>query len=323
MVGARTSHSRARRWRPCAGPPRRRSARGALVAPQPAAAVEQARISRRIRRPAQHRRRSRRRVDIDAATARNALAADHGRARRSPPRRRSTRKAISPGATPRPRRSTDPLQRVALEWIALRRRASPTSARLAAFAAAHPDWPAGRLDPLSRRRRRSTASAPIPSSQSSACSRPIRRAPPAASSPSRAPNWRAGQRDRAAALVRGVWRDDDLDGWTEAALLAEFSAPVDAGRPQTSRRAPALCARRRRRRLRAAALAGRRRRWRSPGSGPAPSRSRCHRRRLGRPAAGVEERRRASFSRVCRRCAAPTACSRPPRCSSSPRATPR
>ena len=36
----------------------------------------------------------------------------------------------------------DPLQRLALEWIALKSAPRPDDARLAAFAAAHPDWPA-------------------------------------------------------------------------------------------------------------------------------------------------------------------------------------
>src|SRR5471030_1945686 len=36
----------------------------------------------------------------------------------------------------------DPLQRVALEWIALRTSAHPDYARLAAFGAAHPEWAA-------------------------------------------------------------------------------------------------------------------------------------------------------------------------------------
>ena len=50
----------------------------------------------------------------------------------------------------------------------------------------------------------------------------------------------AGHLDQAAALVRGVWRDDDLDAWTESALLGEFAALLTHADHKYPRRAAAL-----------------------------------------------------------------------------------
>ena len=114
----------------------------------------------------------------------------------------------------------DPLQRVALEWIALKTSREPDYARLAAFAAAHPDWPAG---PWIRYRQEAAlyndrahpelavtlfaADPPRTTAGKLALARAERL---------------AGQADKAETLVRGVWRDDDFDSWAEGVLLAEF-----------------------------------------------------------------------------------------------------
>lgn len=113
------------------------------------------------------------------------------------------------------------LQRTALEWIALKTSPHADFARLASFAAVHPEWP---------------AEAWIRFRQEAALyndrAHPEFAAAFFASNPPRSPVGKLmlarlaraiGQPDRAAALVRGVWRDDDLDAWSEAALLGEFS----------------------------------------------------------------------------------------------------
>ncbi|MGA2792604.1 MAG: lytic transglycosylase domain-containing protein, partial [Roseiarcus sp.] len=115
----------------------------------------------------------------------------------------------------------DPLQRLALEWIALKSGPRPDDGRLAAFAAAHPDWPARvwirsfQEAALYRDRARPevvatyfAADPPRTSSGKLALARALR----------------PGHPDQAAALVRGLWRDSDLDAWTEGAVLGEFAA---------------------------------------------------------------------------------------------------
>jgi soluble lytic murein transglycosylase len=116
----------------------------------------------------------------------------------------------------------DPLQRVALEWIALKSSPHADYARLAAFGAAHPEWPAG---------------AWIRYQQEAALyndrAHPQIAAALFAASPPRTPAGKLtmariartdGHLDQAVALVRSVWRNDDFDGWTEGVLLNEFSA---------------------------------------------------------------------------------------------------
>ena len=120
-------------------------------------------------------------------------------------------------------KASDAAERAAFDWLALRLAPRPDDKRLAAFAAAHPHWPGGdwiravaggaplRRPPVGRNRRRRASPA-------------IRRARPPASSPWRAPLLESGRRDEATAIVAPLWRDDDLDSWSEAETLKTFAA---------------------------------------------------------------------------------------------------
>jgi soluble lytic murein transglycosylase len=147
----------------------------------------------------------------------------------------------------------DPLQRVALEWIALKSSPQADYARLAAFEAANPGWPASAWI----RERREAAIYNDRAHPDAALTQ-------FAADPPRTPVGRlalaraarsAGRLDEAARLVRGVWRDDDLDGWTEGAILREF-APLLTGADHRRRAVRLLYQERIGPALRAAALAG-------------------------------------------------------------------
>ena len=112
------------------------------------------------------------------------------------------------------------LQRAALEWIALKSAPAPSFGMLAAFAAAHPDWPS--MDWIHE-------------SEEAALYRERPGAPVVAAffakAPPRTPVGRlvlarmleADHPDQAALVARGVWRDDDLTPWAESAVLKEFA----------------------------------------------------------------------------------------------------
>jgi soluble lytic murein transglycosylase len=147
----------------------------------------------------------------------------------------------------------DPLQRAALEWIALKSASHPDYARLAAFDAAHPGWPA--RDWIRFRQEGALYNDRA---------HPEIAAATFAADPPRTPAGklalariaRAGGRlDEAAALVRSVWRDDDFDGWTEGALLGEF-APLLTSADHKYRAERLLYQEKTAPALRAAALAG-------------------------------------------------------------------
>jgi soluble lytic murein transglycosylase len=122
----------------------------------------------------------------------------------------------------------DPLQRVALEWIALKTSSQADYGRLAAFSAAHPQWAA-----LTWIRYRQEAALYNDRAHPEATAALF------AADPPRTPVGKlalarieraAGRIDQAATLVRGVWRNDDFDGWTEGVLLSEFGpllSPAD------------------------------------------------------------------------------------------------
>jgi soluble lytic murein transglycosylase len=120
----------------------------------------------------------------------------------------------------------DPLQRVALEWIALKTSPQADYSRLAAFEAAHPQWPA-----MAWIHYRQEAALYNDRAHPEASAALFAAAPPqtpvgklALARIERA----AGRLDQAAALVRGAWRNDDFDGWTEGVLLSEFGALLSA-----------------------------------------------------------------------------------------------
>ncbi|WP_158813183.1 lytic transglycosylase domain-containing protein [Methylocapsa sp. S129] len=116
----------------------------------------------------------------------------------------------------------DPLQRAALEWIALKSSPRADYARLTTFQTAHPEWP---------------ASTWIRYRQEAALyndrAHPELTVAVFAQEPPRTPVGKlalariesaGGRLNQATALVRSIWRDDDFDGWTEGALLSEFGA---------------------------------------------------------------------------------------------------
>ncbi|MGO8801193.1 MAG: transglycosylase SLT domain-containing protein [Roseiarcus sp.] len=114
----------------------------------------------------------------------------------------------------------DPLQRLALEWIALKSTPHPDKDRLAAFAATHPDWPAKAWF-------RAFQEAALYNDHP----RPEAVVAFFTDDPPRTPSGKlalaralqASHPDQAAALARGLWRDSDLDGWGERAVLGEFA----------------------------------------------------------------------------------------------------
>jgi soluble lytic murein transglycosylase len=116
----------------------------------------------------------------------------------------------------------DPLQRVALEWIALKSAPHPDFDRLAVFRAAHPDWAA---DAWIRYRQEGALYGER--AHPAAVAAFFAGAPPRTAAGKLAlarVAHDAGRLEQAAAFVRDVWRNDDLDAWTEGALLGEFAA---------------------------------------------------------------------------------------------------
>ncbi len=112
----------------------------------------------------------------------------------------------------------DPLQRTALDWIALRVVATP--ARLEAFAKAHPDWPTH--DWFQAQREGWLYSGkPTPAETLAAFAGAAPATPQGRVALARA-QLALGQRDEAQKTVRALWRDGDLDGPLETTLLREF-----------------------------------------------------------------------------------------------------
>jgi soluble lytic murein transglycosylase len=117
-------------------------------------------------------------------------------------------------------RIDDPVQRVALEWIALKSSGAPDGARLARFAHAHPDWPdagwIGAVEEASLFSRRAPA-AEIDAAFA---------AKPPATTPGALAFARAalseGRVNDAQQTIVALWRDRDLDASTEATVLKEF-----------------------------------------------------------------------------------------------------
>jgi soluble lytic murein transglycosylase len=113
---------------------------------------------------------------------------------------------------------SDPLQRTALDWIALRVVATP--ARLDTFAKGHPDWPA--RDWFQAQREGWLYSGkPAPAETIAAFADSGPATPQGRVALARA-QLAVGRREEAQKIVRALWRDGDLDGPLEATLLREF-----------------------------------------------------------------------------------------------------
>ncbi|HLJ72395.1 MAG TPA: lytic transglycosylase domain-containing protein [Roseiarcus sp.] len=118
-------------------------------------------------------------------------------------------------------RLDDPLQRLALEWVALR--AAPREAgltRLTSFMDAHPHWPSrGWLVSFREALLYADRNRPDVIGKAFAGAPP---ATPAGILALATVERDGGHADKAAAMVRDLWRDGDLDGWLEGAILKDF-----------------------------------------------------------------------------------------------------
>ena len=121
-------------------------------------------------------------------------------------------------------RIADPLQRAALDWAALRLAARPDDRRLAAFAAAHPGWPGGDWI-RAEQEAHLYAERAAPGVVAALFAGDPPRTPAGKLAAARAA-LDAGRRDEAAGIVRALWRDSDLDAWTEGAVLKEFASAL-------------------------------------------------------------------------------------------------
>jgi peptidoglycan lytic transglycosylase len=148
----------------------------------------------------------------------------------------------------------DPLQKLALEWVALR--AAPRAAgfaRLAAFLAAHPQWPShGWIVSFQEAALYGERGRPDVVRQAFAGARPTT---PAGVLALASVERTLGQSDKAGALVRATWRNDDLDGWLEAETIKDF-APFLSRADHHFRAMRLLYAEKYAAAMRAAALAG-------------------------------------------------------------------
>ncbi len=145
------------------------------------------------------------------------------------------------------------MQRVALEWIALKTSPQADYVRLAKFGAAHPQWPANVWI-----RYRQEAALYNDRAHPELAATLFAADPPRTTAGKLAlarADRLAGHLEEAAALVRGVWRDDDFDGWTERAVLNDF-APLLTSADHQYRAERLLYAEKIAPALRAAALAG-------------------------------------------------------------------
>jgi soluble lytic murein transglycosylase len=118
----------------------------------------------------------------------------------------------------------DPIERTAAEWARLRLAADPDDRRLAAFAAAHPDWPGEDWIRAEQEAHLYTERA-APPLIAAALAGDSPRTPAGKLAAARAALG-AGRGEEATAIVRALWRDEDLDDWTERAILAEFASAL-------------------------------------------------------------------------------------------------
>ena len=114
----------------------------------------------------------------------------------------------------------DPAQRLALEWASLRADAHPSFAALAAFLEAHPGWPrSGWI-----RGRQEAELAAHPEAPAKVADY-FALAPPQSSAGKIADARAAsalGRADEAARIIRPLWRDGNLDSFTESVILRDF-----------------------------------------------------------------------------------------------------
>ena len=149
--------------------------------------------------------------------------------------------------------ASDAAERLAFDWLAVRLAPRPDDRRLAAFVAAHPRWPGG--DWI-----RSVQEAHLYADHPAADVVTARFAgePPATPAGKLAlarAALESGRRDAATAIVAPLWRNDDLDSWSETETLKTF-APLLSRADHKFRADRLLYAEKSGAALRAAALAG-------------------------------------------------------------------
>ena len=125
------------------------------------------------------------------------------------------------GADSIAQRISDSIQRIALNWIALKTAPRPDYVSLAAFGAAHPGWPAN--DWVRYEQEAALFAAPPPAATLAALfANDPPRTPPGKLALARAARA-AGNLQQAGDLIRFIWRNDTLNAWTENLVLREFA----------------------------------------------------------------------------------------------------
>ncbi len=118
----------------------------------------------------------------------------------------------------------DPVQRTAIEWAALRLSPRLDERRLAAFAAAHPEWP-GEDWIRAVQEAHLYVEHPAPQVAAALFAADPPSTPAGELAAARAA-LEAGRRDEAIAAARALWRNGDFDLWTETAILKDFGAAL-------------------------------------------------------------------------------------------------
>jgi soluble lytic murein transglycosylase len=116
--------------------------------------------------------------------------------------------------------TSNPDERMALEWAAMRTDPHPTLAALAEFAGAHPNWPGNAWA-----RYRQEAELLVHPLLPAAVAQFFAVEPPQSSAGKLAYARAAGaigHADEAIRTVRALWRDESFDAWTESQILREF-----------------------------------------------------------------------------------------------------
>ena len=119
-------------------------------------------------------------------------------------------------------KASDAAERAAFDWLALRLAPRPDDKRLAAFAAAHPHWPGGDWI-RAVEEGRLYADHPSADIVTARFAADPPRTPAGKLALARA-MLESGRRDEATAIVAPLWRNDDLDPWSEAETLKTFAA---------------------------------------------------------------------------------------------------
>ena len=128
------------------------------------------------------------------------------------------RKGDRAGADALAAQISDPFQRAALQWVALK--SAPDRDHLVAFEAAHKDWPAA--DWMRDMREGWLYSERAPAATVEALFAHDPPQTPAGVLAAARAALDGGRKDKATSLVRGLWRDLDLDYGTEGKVLREF-----------------------------------------------------------------------------------------------------